>query len=305
MPGNCLTFLIPAALVGYWVVWIIYTRTLHPLSHIPGPFGASVSRFWIMWRTARGDMDHAQRSLHKKYGPLVRIAPNEIACADPEAIKKIYRTSQPLTKTDFYPIWGNKTFSKYPDNFSGTDEQLHSERRRIVNHVYSLSNVLQFERFIDRCSELFMTRLAERADGVQVVDLGEWLQWYAFDVVGELFFGQMFGFLENAHDHESYIESLDTLIPAITTAAVAPSYIRPIILTSAILNPAARRALKAIDHIAAAARICVAKRREKTVGDDSSARHDLLHQLLGIVREKGEKVDFGVPEVEYEAYVAL
>lgn len=177
LPGDYLAFVVPAALVGYWVAWIIYSRTLHPLSHIPGPFGASVSRFWIMWRTARGDMEHTQRSLHKKYGPLVRIAPNEIACADPNAIKKIYRTSQPLRKTDFYPIWGNKTFSKYPDNFSGTDEQLHSERRRIVNHVYSLSNVLQFETFIDRCSELFMTRLGELADGVQVIDLGEWLQW--------------------------------------------------------------------------------------------------------------------------------
>jgi cytochrome P450 len=63
--------------------------------------------------------------------------------------------------------------------------------------------------------------------------------------------------------------------------------------------------LKAIDHIAAAARSCVAERRAKADQDDSSARRDLLQQLLGIVQEKGEKVDFGIGEVEYEAYVAL
>lgn len=115
----------------------------------------------------------------------------------------------------------------------------------------------------------------------------------------------MFGFLEHAHDHESWIESLDTLIPSFLTAAIAPTYLRPLVLTSAILSPAARRALKAVDRVAVAARSCVAGRRAKTVGDDGSTPHDLLHQLLGIVQDKGEKVDFGVGEVEYEVYTAL
>ena len=51
-----------------------------------------------------GDMEHTQRELHKRHGKnnycakcifpsanesgyLVRIAPNEVACSDPEAIK--------------------------------------------------------------------------------------------------------------------------------------------------------------------------------------------------------------------------
>lgn len=130
-------------------------------------------------------MDAIQRELHGRYGPLVRIAPDEIVCSDPEAIRKIYPTEKPLTKTDFYPIWGNNTFSKYPDNFSGTDEKLHSERRRIVNNVYSMSTVLTLESYIDNCSKLFAERMGGFADAQTVLDLGEWLQWYDFLLVDE------------------------------------------------------------------------------------------------------------------------
>lgn len=168
--------LLSCLLLAYYLLWIVYALTLHPLASIPGPFLASISRLWIVYHLLRGDMEHVQRSLHAKHGPLIRIAPNEIACASPDAIKKVYRNQDPLQKSDFYPVWGNSVFSKYPDNFSGVDEKLHGERRRIVNAVYSLSNVLKSEKFIDACSELFVLRMGEFADGGVVVDLGEWLQ---------------------------------------------------------------------------------------------------------------------------------
>ena len=52
----------------YQVVWIFYCRYLHPLRFIPGPFPASVSRTWIVFKTMTGDMEHTQRALHKKHG---------------------------------------------------------------------------------------------------------------------------------------------------------------------------------------------------------------------------------------------
>jgi hypothetical protein len=170
--------LLPGIVLLYVVGWIVYCRTWHPLAKVPGPFLASFSRLWIMRQTAQGNMEHVQRALHQQYGPLIRIAPNEVACASPEAIPQIYRLQNPISKTDFYPPWGNKSFSKYPDHFSVTDEKLHAERRRIVNHVYSLSNVLQSEQYIDKCSELFVQRMAEFAHRGQTVDLGQWLQMY-------------------------------------------------------------------------------------------------------------------------------
>lgn len=130
---------------------------------------------------------------------------------------------------------------------------------------------------------------------------------YAFDVIGELYFGRMFGFMEQRTDYQSYIESLDTLLPLLTVASVAPSYTRPIILASAIINPAVRKGLRAIDHIAAAAKACVNKRAQDLAagGEGTAIRRDLMQQLFEIARAKGDKVDFGHGEITYEAYVGL
>ena len=164
--------------VVYWTVWVLYARFLHPLKKIPGPPLASISRGWMVWQIIRGDMDRTQRDLHAKYGPVVRLAPNEIGCSDPEAIKIIYGIKSGYVKTDFYPVWRNTSLSKYPDHFSNVDEKLHADRRRIVNNVYSLSNVLKSEEYIDKCSELFIRRMDEYADQGTVVDFGMWLQMY-------------------------------------------------------------------------------------------------------------------------------
>ncbi|RDL41768.1 uncharacterized protein BP5553_01747 [Venustampulla echinocandica] len=298
--------LLPISLVTYALCWIIYVRTLHPLSKIPGPFWASVSRVWIVQKLYRGDMEQTQRTLHAKYGPLVRIAPNEIAVADPNAIKSIYPMKNPLTKSDFYPVFGNTAISKHADHFSNTDEKSHSERRRIVNHVYSLSNILQSEEYIDVCSELFNQRLGEFADTGESIDLGEWLQMYAFDVIGELYFGRMFGFMEHRHDHESYIASLDALMPTLCIASVAPKFTRPVIFLSSVLIPSVKIALKALDHIAAAAKSCVTQRFADAEGSfDTVKRRDILQQLMDIRKEKGPKLDFGLSEIELESYSAL
>ena len=58
------------AVSGYLLGWVIYCRYFHPLCAIPGPFLASVSRAWIAFHTARGNMEFAQRALHKKHGTI-------------------------------------------------------------------------------------------------------------------------------------------------------------------------------------------------------------------------------------------
>jgi hypothetical protein len=89
----------PLVLAAYVLLVTAYARLVRLLKHIPGPFWASVTRLWMIHHVFRGDMDVVQRALHQKYGPLVRISPNEVACADPEAIRKIYPMSKPLEKS--------------------------------------------------------------------------------------------------------------------------------------------------------------------------------------------------------------
>ncbi|KAI0547173.1 cytochrome P450 [Xylaria curta] len=290
---------------GYLVSWCIYCRTFHPLSKVPGPFWPSVTRLWLTYAVSRGDLDVVQRELHKRYGPLVRIAPDEIACADPEAIRKIYSTTSPLNKTDFYHIWDVGAFSKYPHAFATVDEKLHFERRRIVNSVYTMSTVLTFEPYIDNCSRLFVERMVQRTVPDQAIDLGDWFLWYAYDVIGELFFGRSLGFIENRGDGGAFLASLEFMLPVLTTAAASSPLVRGLIMGLFTLSSTARKGLKGMNHVIETARTSVDNRVSSVAASGKHDRKDLLHNLLTIVHSKGDELDFGIEDVKNEAFAAL
>lgn len=59
--------------------------------------------------------------------------------------------------------------------FTILDDQFHDERRRIVSNLYSMSSILEQEKYIDTCSNLFNQRMGEFAERGEIVDLGEWI----------------------------------------------------------------------------------------------------------------------------------
>jgi hypothetical protein len=75
-------WLLLALPVIYWLAWIIYALTFHPLRKIPGPLLATISRLWYMRKIWTEDVEKDERALHAKYGPLIRIAPNEVSCSE-------------------------------------------------------------------------------------------------------------------------------------------------------------------------------------------------------------------------------
>ncbi len=123
-------------------------------------------------------------------------------------------------------------------------------------------------------------------------------------MIGELFFGRMFGFMEKSCDHGSYIEALDTFLPFITRMTMTPKFYRPLFQLSALFSSATRKASKTMPRIAQAAKDCVAD-RIKLEAEHGGVRTDLLQHLLGILESKGTKVDFGMGEVEISALTAL
>jgi hypothetical protein len=84
--------------LGYLFLGAIYRRYFHPLSKFPGPFWASITRWWMVSEIFSGEHEKHINALHEKYGPIVRIAPNEVAIADPHAVKVIYSTGGGFTK---------------------------------------------------------------------------------------------------------------------------------------------------------------------------------------------------------------
>lgn len=54
-------------IVGYYVSWVIYSRTLHPLAKVPGPVWPAVSRTWLIYRMYQGDLETHMRAIHNRF----------------------------------------------------------------------------------------------------------------------------------------------------------------------------------------------------------------------------------------------
>ena len=84
---------------------IAYRILLHPLSKFPGPFLAKVSGSWRNTRFWRGSWHDDVLELHRAYGPVVRVAPNELSIVDEKALKLLYGHGTKVLKTSWYSTW--------------------------------------------------------------------------------------------------------------------------------------------------------------------------------------------------------
>lgn len=68
---------------------IVRRRCFSPISNIPGPFLASITRLHHVFRIFKGKQSEWITNLHDEYGPFVRIAPNEVSVSHSDAPKKL------------------------------------------------------------------------------------------------------------------------------------------------------------------------------------------------------------------------
>lgn len=82
----------------------IYLVFIHPLRNVPGPRIAKFSQAWRNFRYFRGTWHSDVLNLHRQYGPVVRIAPNEVSFVDEVALKSLYGHGKQIQKARSPPI---------------------------------------------------------------------------------------------------------------------------------------------------------------------------------------------------------
>ncbi|OTA81194.1 hypothetical protein M434DRAFT_37616 [Hypoxylon sp. CO27-5] len=203
-----------------FVTRLLYKRYASPLREYPGPFLASCSRLWKVISTAseRTHLDHIE--LHRKYGPIVRIAPNELSFSSPAVARNVLSAGKRFYKTDFYSVFPPP---ENPDIFTEIREDVHALKKKVANVPYSMAAMKQLSPFIDETIDFLVSRLDQfcpdtAIPGFQqaglpgrnpIVNLGDWLHYFAFDVLGEVAFSRSFGFLAAGVDKEDAIKTID------------------------------------------------------------------------------------------------
>ncbi|RFU28324.1 hypothetical protein B7463_g7997, partial [Scytalidium lignicola] len=220
------TFLLSAVVV-FRILYATFTAAASRLRSIPGPFVARFTKQWFFWKVWQGDFEVTNIDLHKKYGPIVRVAPNQYVIDDPAAIKTIYGIGSKFTKSDWYQGWKHPSpdrWTLFPDQ----DVKRHAENRKRFQAMYSLSSLVTYEQFVDDCTKLLVDKLAKFAREGREVNMCHWFQCYAFDVIGAITYGKRFGFLDAGEDIENAMKALHGTMIYGTMVGIYPQFHAPI-----------------------------------------------------------------------------
>jgi cytochrome P450 len=145
------------------------------------------------------------RDFHTLYGPIVRIAPNELSYADSTAWKDIYLNRPGQSVFEKNRTWFKKFAPDDPDSIMGFDEDVHARYRRAFSNSFSDKSLREQAPVVESYVDLFIRRLKEvsanHKDPKKTIDMNEWFNYFAFDLSGDLSFGESFDCLKNGEAH--------------------------------------------------------------------------------------------------------
>ena len=141
----------------YTLISIIRVFYYHSLSRIPGP------TLWIAFPIFRyisliqGKQDIVIRSLHQKYGEVVRLAPNEVSFITAQAWRDIYGH-------------GHKQLPKFSNSASNpldiisSNDIDHSRYRKAMSHAFSAKGLQTQEPMLQNYVDKLITKLEHRSE---------------------------------------------------------------------------------------------------------------------------------------------
>jgi len=206
------------------------------LRHYPGPRLWAISRLPWLSATVKGTIIHDLQELHRQYGPVVRVAPDELSYIAPDATKAIYQSNPEFPKDPMHlPPFHNGV-----PGILAADHANHRRYRRLLAGSFSDKGIRAQQHMIQQHIDLLMRRLSERSGpDAEPQDMCEWYNWCTFDIIGDLAFGESFGCLANTKTHD-WIASIQGNVKAIPVV----NAIRRLGLTSIVPLLAPKRLLE-------------------------------------------------------------
>jgi cytochrome P450 len=146
----------------------------------------------------------SERSIELSFADIVRIAPDELSFARADAFNAIYsnapgRHAFPKSKT-----WHSNIPGRPLSVFVALDPKVHSRFRKAMEPAFTEKSVRMQEPIIQQNVGLFISQLSKLASADPagaVVDIVQWFAYIAFDLVGDLAFGETFGSLQASELH--------------------------------------------------------------------------------------------------------
>ena len=165
-----------------------------PLNKVPGPRHAKWTNIRLKIAVITGQRMYYIDDMHKKYGPVVRLTPTEVAVSDTQAFQQIHKIGSGFNKSQWYD---DLTKFERPTLFVLSEPKQHAARRKLLARGFSKSYLRQtWEPLVRAKVELTVQRMREESKRVGLTDVMKWWTLLATDVTTHLMFGKSFEMIE-------------------------------------------------------------------------------------------------------------
>ncbi|PSN70543.1 benzoate 4-monooxygenase cytochrome-like protein P450 [Corynespora cassiicola Philippines] len=261
---------------------ITYNLFFHPLRRYPGPKTWAATRLAWAVSMQSGNLHRRLHELHQEYGPIVRIAPNELSYIDARAWKDIF-----MSHTGDKVITKNGTWGKQPpgapESIMSINEAAHTRHRRALMGAFTEHAVAEHAPILEYFVGLMISKFKEQAavDGQAVVNIISWLDFLTFDISGALSFGESFDCVKNGKAHP-WVD-ITIAFGKGSTLVAAVNFFSPLDKLLKLAIP--RSILKKVEYHKAIAK---AKVQQRLSVQDGTKSQDYVYSILQYNRQKGE-----------------
>lgn len=221
MLGACLAALILWYTISSALAW-------SRLRAFNGPALASFSYLYIARTALSGRMWEVYRDASAKYGPVVRIGPNELITDDPEILRRTSGARSRYTRSSWYAL---NRLDPYEDSmFSLMSTSAHDKLKARTAAAYGGKENLALEMDVDSVLTAMVDKIRAKyisKPGVLVpLDLAKMAQYFTLDSITKIAFGEEFGFLANEKDMHGYLGIIEQVAPVMHLSAEVPALAR-------------------------------------------------------------------------------
>ncbi|EED22467.1 flavonoid 3-hydroxylase, putative [Talaromyces stipitatus ATCC 10500] len=203
---------IVSALVGallYGIGLVIYRLTLHPLAKFPGPKVAAATKWYEFYfdciKSPGGQFLWETYRMHEKYGPIVRINPDELQVADPDWYDTLNAAGGAIRHK--YPPAANLVGT--PLGVFGTiDHHVHRIRKAPVASYFGRGSVIQSQSVLRSGVEELSDRFHQLYVSGDTINLRATLLAFATDLLAIYGFGGSLGISDS---EEKVMEFMHTM----------------------------------------------------------------------------------------------
>ncbi|KAI2618578.1 putative cytochrome P450 [Hypomontagnella submonticulosa] len=201
-----------AAFSLYLVALVLYRLFWHPLAAFPGPRLAAITVLYEFYHDGikGGKFIFKIKDMHDKYGPIVRISPDELHCNDPTFIDTLYAGGS--VRRDKY-VYYTGQFGVSESVFGTVHHDHHRLRRSAINRFFSKASVAKLEPMIHEKLDKLYRQLYTHMGDDKPLRLDMAFSCFVTDVITVYAFSKCSDFLSDAsferNLHESIVAGTD------------------------------------------------------------------------------------------------